>query len=223
MRPIHSLPVGSSVMKRQARFIATGLVAVAMCSCSAQAELERAKATAEAARLEAEQARAAAEAARSEALAVRAKLEADEKAKADAAKAKDAEDKAMAEVMNRWNAATSGATATPPNFGQVNFKWDELDKFPHPTYKGGSAEAYGAFAEALALFLQKDDNFDYLAKNNLFNSEVRYAFPSGQHSTWTFAKLADQLSQPTGYGAHKEATRKVLRERADKMKKTPKE
>src|SRR5690242_11602833 len=40
------------------------------------------------------------------------------------------------ELMARWNAAVDG---TPSSF---DFHWTAFTQFPHPTYKGGSAEAY---------------------------------------------------------------------------------
>src|ERR1700689_3580956 len=70
-------------------------------------------------------------------------------------------EKAMAEAMTRWNKAAEGATAAGP-IGKVGFTW-EADRFPHPTFKGGSAAAYGAFAGVLVKFLGEKDNFEFLA------------------------------------------------------------
>ncbi len=157
--------------------------------CAPQAELEQARAEAEKARAEAEKTRAETEE-------LRAKANAEERAKTEAAKQKEAQEKAMAEAMKRWNAAVGGVTVPAPMFGQVNFAWPELYKFPHPTFKGGSAEAYGAFAAVLLVFLQNDDNFNYLAKNKLFTADLRYGFPNGTGTMWTFAGLTEQLSAP---------------------------
>jgi len=35
-----------------------------------------------------------------------------------------------------------------------------IDQFPHPTFKGGSAEAYGLFAEVIFGVLPSGDNFE---------------------------------------------------------------
>jgi hypothetical protein len=40
---------------------------------------------------------------------------------------------------------------------------------PHPTFKGGSVEAYHQFALVLVAFYERGDNFAYLAQNHLFN------------------------------------------------------
>lgn len=208
-------------MRTRVGFGVASVAALVMCSCSSQLEAERARAEAEAARekadiemmnkqVEAEQ---------------NARLEAAkaaEKTKADEAKQKEAQKKTLAEVQKRWNATAGGVALQVPNLGQIDFQWDD-NKFPHPTFKGGSAEAYGAFAAAFLSFLQKDDNFDYLAKNNLFYAELRYAFPNGMGEKWTFAQLANQFSQPKAHGDHDDATRKALKEYAEKMKKTAKE
>jgi len=99
------------------------------------------------------------------------------------------------ELMARWNAAADGLTTS------LNFHWDVFDQFPHPTYKGGTAEGYGEFAEVLAAFFERDDNFDFLARNELFQTPLRYIFPSGQDGLGTsFEKLADYFSSDTAFG-----------------------
>src|SRR5262245_57617502 len=85
---------------------------------------------------------------------------------------KDKAEKAMAEMMTRWNKAAEGMTAVSP-IGVVNFDWT-ADRFPHPTYKGGSTEAYGTFARTLVKFLDGKGTFDYLAENNLLTAELRF-------------------------------------------------
>ncbi len=201
-------------MKTRAGLLVAGVAALVLCSCESQLEVQRARAEAEVARADAERARA-------EADALRAKAEAEEKQKVEALKQKEAQEKAMAEAMKRWNKSVGGIGAQVPNFGQIDFSW-EADKFPHPTFKGGSAEAYGAFAGAFLTFLQNEENFNYLAKNNLFEAELRYGFPNGQTTKWNFLQLAEQLSAPNAHGNHDEATRKALKTLAEKMKTPPK-
>ncbi|MBM3980793.1 MAG: hypothetical protein FJ304_11005 [Planctomycetes bacterium] len=138
----------------------------------------------------------------------------DPKPKADA---KLTPEKAMAVTMVRWNKAAEGVTATGP-IGKVGFTW-EADKFPHPTFKGGSAEAYGAFARVLVKFLDEKGNFEFLAENNLFSAPLKYVYAGGKDAKvdWTFAKLISQLAEPKAYGDHDEATRKMLKGYADKV------
>jgi hypothetical protein len=65
----------------------------------------------------------------------------------------------MQELMSRWNLAVDASNAT------IDFHWPYVNGFPHPTFKGGTAEAYGQFASILLVFLQS--NFDFLAQNHL--------------------------------------------------------
>jgi hypothetical protein len=93
-------------------------------------------------------------------------------------------------MMLRWNAVAQGVTVE-----QFNFRWDTFDQFPHPTFKGGSMAAYQRFADLLVAFYEKDDDFDFLAKNKLFGAPLRYVFPSGQVGVDTnFAQLTADLS-----------------------------
>jgi len=121
-------------------------------------------------------------------------------------------EKAMAEAIVRWNKASEGVTATGP-IGKVGFTW-EADRFPHPTFKGGSAEAYGAFARILVKFLDEKGHFEFLAENNLFTAPLRYG---DTKVDWTFAKLISDLSQPKAHGDHEEAIRKALKAYTDKI------
>ena len=99
------------------------------------------------------------------------------------------------QTMARWNAVADGLTSS------INFHWDVFDQFPHPTYKGGTAEGYGEFAEVLAAFFERDDNFDFLDRNELFQTPLRYVFPSGQDGLDTsFEKLAIYFSSDTAFG-----------------------
>jgi hypothetical protein len=126
-------------------------------------------------------------------------------------------EKAMAEALTRWNKAAEGVTATGP-IGKVNFTW-AADQFPHPTFKGGSAEAYGAFARVLVKFLDAKGNFEFLAENNLFSAPLKYTLAGGNDAKvdWTFAKLIAQLAEPKAHGDHDDATRKALKGYADKI------
>jgi hypothetical protein len=63
-------------------------------------------------------------------------------------------------LMSRWNAVDGVVD------GLWDFRWQTWDEFPHPTFKGGSAEAYQRFAVILLGFY--DANFDYLAQSHQF-------------------------------------------------------
>jgi hypothetical protein len=115
--------------------------------------------------------------------------------------------------MARWNAVADGRTSS------VNFHWDVFDKFPHPTYKGGTAEAYGEFAEVLAGFFERDDNFDFLERNELFETPLLYVFPSGQEGLRTsFEELANYFSSGTAFGDVAPETRARLRTVAERIR-----
>lgn len=117
------------------------------------------------------------------------------------------------ETMARWNAVADGRTAS------INFHWDVFNQFPHPTYKGGTAEGYGEFAEVLAGFFERDDNFDFLARNALFQTPLRYIFPSGQDGLDTsFEKLAIYFSSDTAFGDIAPETRARLQADAARIR-----
>jgi hypothetical protein len=81
----------------------------------------------------------------------------------------------------------------------LDFHWQEVDEFPHPTFKGGTAQAYGQFASILLAFLQ--GNFDFLAQNHLFTMELRDNTTSGQGGVVTsFEQLADSFSSSNAFG-----------------------
>src|ERR1044071_9884439 len=65
-------------------------------------------------------------------------------------------------LLARWN-----TVASAPVDG-FDFLWSRFNQFPHPTFKGGTAEAYQAFAKVLLAFFDHGDNFDFLAQNHLF-------------------------------------------------------
>jgi len=116
-------------------------------------------------------------------------------------------------LMTRWNAAADAA-------GYSNdFSWPSFDQFPHPTFKGGSEEAYQQFAAVLLLFLQSADNFDFLAQHHLFQAPVRNILVTGQIGIdTTFQQLAMDFSSSTGFGNIPEATRQALKSFVARMK-----
>lgn len=121
-------------------------------------------------------------------------------------------DSVMRELRGRWNEAAAGVTAIGP-VGVVDFRWDG-DRFPHPTFKGGSAEAYGAFARVLVTFLSEPGTFEFLATNNLFTAPLRYG---DMKVDWTLGKLIDLLAGPMAHGDHDGDTRNSLRTFRDKI------
>jgi hypothetical protein len=90
------------------------------------------------------------------------------------------------ELMARWNAV--GDSVVVQGFG--TFHWGNFNQFPHPTFKGGSAEAYTRFGEALLAFYEAGDNFPYLTQHNLFT----FGLKSGG-MTITFESLTQMILQ----------------------------
>jgi len=131
---------------------------------------------------------------------------------------KAAREKALGEAMARWNKAADGARVPFPGGGTVGLEWVN-DVFPHPTFKGGSKEAYGEFARVMVKFLDGKGTFDLLAENDLFAHPLRYAPPGAAETKvdWTFGKLVADFAQPAALGDHDDATRKALKGYADKI------
>src|SRR5262249_9192083 len=74
------------------------------------------------------------------------------------------------------------------------FMWTTFEQFPHPTFKGGSEQAYQTFADLLVAFYGRDDNFAFLANNHLFRIPLRYTISGSQGGTsWQFEKLTDDF------------------------------
>ncbi len=62
------------------------------------------------------------------------------------------------ELLRRWNVAATGVTVT----GNWDFKWTSTTEFPHPTYRGGSPEAYTKAAIVLTRLLKQSGTRDFL-------------------------------------------------------------
>ena len=123
--------------------------------------------------------------------------------------------------MSRWNAAAQGVTVPfPSSTVMVDFMWRSFDQFPHPTFKGGSAEAYQTFADLLVAFYGRDDNFAFLANNHLFRIALRYAVSSGQNTGWTFEQLTDDFSS-NDWASISMATRQKLADFAMRIHTSP--
>lgn len=118
-------------------------------------------------------------------------------------------------LLVRWNQAASSVVTT------YTFIWSEFDQFPHPTYKGGSAAAYGEFAQVLLAFFQLGDDFDFLARNCLLRAPLYYATVTGTHGQdWTFEGLAAYFASGV-YGNTPEATRLALAAFSARIQQTP--
>ncbi len=201
-------------MKTRAGYFVTCAAALLTCSCASQADLDRARAEAAAARAEAAEAKTGLDA-------LKAKADAEEKARADetVAKAKSKADAEAAkrkaatleaELRTRWNQVGPAVAVK----GFSNFAWPGPNAFPHPTFKGGSAEAYTAFAKVLVTFLETGDNFAFMAENDLFTTE----FGFGGTGKIKIVQFATDLAKPGSPGAGDEATRKKLEALVTKMK-----
>jgi hypothetical protein len=93
----------------------------------------------------------------------------------------------------------------------VRFSLLEFDQFPHPTFKGESAEALRAVRRPPAPIFQQGDDFDFLANGHLFTTPLLYAFSSGQIGVGAiFQQLAAQFSSSAGFGDTPAVTRQAL-------------
>ena len=108
-------------------------------------------------------------------------------------------------LMTRWNATVDAAGQT------IDFHWYSYDQFPHPTFKGGTIQAFQQFAAILLAFFQRGDDFDFMASNHLFTAPVRYVYANGQIGLdTTFQQLAMDFSSTTGFGNIPATTRQGL-------------
>jgi hypothetical protein len=114
-------------------------------------------------------------------------------------------------IMTRWNDTVDAAGTA------IDFHWPSFDKFPHPTFKGGSEDAYAQFGAILLSFFQRGDDFDFLAQNHLFQSQLLYVLPSSAPPLETsFQKLATDFST-AGFMNIPESTRQGIKSFADRM------
>ncbi len=122
------------------------------------------------------------------------------------------------QLMARWNSNVEGNPSSSSSTEMLDFNWSAFDQFPHPTYQGGSAEAYQTFARLLLTFMQADDSFDYLAKNRLFDNRLGYRMANGDIGvTWSFRELVTEFSSETMFGQIPEETRTGLKEIAARI------
>jgi hypothetical protein len=115
-------------------------------------------------------------------------------------------------LLARWN-----AVASAPVDG-FDFRWSTFNQFPHPTFKGGTAEAYQAFAKVLLAFFDHGDNFDFLTRNRLFELHLIYVLLSGQNGFDTnFEALAVYLTNSDGFPNVPADTRNALAAYVDRI------
>jgi hypothetical protein len=115
-------------------------------------------------------------------------------------------------LLARWN-----AVAGAPVDG-FDFRWTTFNQFPHPTFKGGTAEAYQAFSKVLLAFFDHGDNFDFLTRNRLFKLHLIYVLPSGQNGFDTnFEALAVYLTNGDGFPNVPADTRNALAAYVDRI------
>jgi hypothetical protein len=117
------------------------------------------------------------------------------------------------DLLQRWNTAAD-TTAT-----SLSFHWPVFTQFPHPTYKGGTREAYGEFANVLLAFLQARDDFDFIVNNHLLDMPLRYVFPNGQDGLRdiSFKELIVDFSSDNAFGDISASTRVGLKVHAVKV------
>jgi hypothetical protein len=86
------------------------------------------------------------------------------------------------ELLARWNQAAMGTA----------FQWEQLDSFPHPTFRGGSRLAYQTFVGVLIRFLESSGNLNFLRTFNLFTTPWRLS--SFTPTTVSFCELVREMS-----------------------------
>jgi len=127
----------------------------------------------------------------------------------------------QADLMTRWNAVAQGVTVGFDGMpGIFDFMWTNYNQFPHPTYKGGSGEAYQAFADILVAFYGRDDNFAFMAQNKLFRTPLRFTL-SNSASAWTFEQLTNDLSSNAWAPTITSDTQQKLAAFADRIRMSP--
>ena len=99
----------------------------------------------------------------------------------------------LQEVMTRWNIVADGRTVQAHGI-EFNFLWNEQDLFPHPTFKGGSQEAYETFAKIFIDFFADADNLDYVKTNRLQRVELIAVVGDNVGIRTSFYKLVDDFS-----------------------------
>lgn len=102
-----------------------------------------------------------------------------------------------AELMQRWNESMARTSRSLPQGGTTDFHWSQFERFPHPTFNGGTPAAYQGFAAVLLHFLGDAENFEFLKRTGLLAVRLVYRFPSGQTGLDTsFEELSKKFSAP---------------------------
>jgi hypothetical protein len=99
----------------------------------------------------------------------------------------------LSEVMNRWNEVAAGRTVSTQGT-EFDFLWNEQNDFPHPTYKGGSIEAYELFAKIFIDFFEDADNLNYVKENKLQSVEIISTVGNTVGVRTSFLDLADYFA-----------------------------
>jgi hypothetical protein len=95
---------------------------------------------------------------------------------------------AVIEMMDRWNIAVAEEKA------DLYFVWNDYDRFPHPTFKGGSKEAYEAFTKVLIKFLSPN-NIAFIRQNNLVELPIHCNTQVQLGSFGTFSSVVRDFAQ----------------------------
>lgn len=133
-------------------------------------------------------------------------------------------EKHRAELMRLWNEVwkADGSPAVWMHGEWTTFEWTSWLMFPNPTFKGGSKEAYRAFAHLLLKFLRNEEVRRFLTAEGLWGRGVAWeTADSPSHGGrfvlgWkSFPELAHLFSQPNTFGSHAEWVRQELRKHAE--------
>lgn len=93
------------------------------------------------------------------------------------------------EVLRRWNLAVDQISDQTPDF-----HWRMLNDFPHPTYRGGTAQAYRVFVEALLQFWSTPETLAFMRCARRMDQPYNSGPPVAQQKVVRLRPLTLELS-----------------------------
>jgi hypothetical protein len=99
-------------------------------------------------------------------------------------------------LRERWNAAAATVQLAPSLHG-FSFEWTAT-AFPCPTFRGGSPDAYEAFATILVRFFATGDNLAFAKANHLLTARFSDGLASSSGgTTYSLQEMTAELSAPS--------------------------
>lgn len=113
-----------------------------------------------------------------------------------------------AELLERWNQAEQDVLAKYPG-ATWYCGWSAVDQFPHPTYRGGNAEAYSSCAEVFVEFIKSPGTLAFLKEHQLLKRPFK-GFPTST-MPMTLCELAKELDGSQFVDARRQAMIRAVR------------